>query len=336
MSLASIARKDDLTKILIVGASGFVGSHLAHELRCRGIPYKVSLRGFERRTPIYDQYFITGSLKNNFDWQPHLENIEVIIFSAGRAHIQKETSEDPFSEYWAINVDAAVNCAQQAAKSGVKRFIYLSTIKVNGENTFNNEPFSNNSLPCPQDAYAQTKLEAEIRLQVIAESTGMELVIIRPPLIYGPGVRANFRMMMKIISLGLPLPFSAIVDNKRSLVSVYNLIDLIICCIDHPSAANELFLVSDGSDTSTADLLSMLSKQMGVKSRIFKFPIVWLALILKYCGKGTLIDRLLGSLQIDLSYTSKKLNWKPPLSLKDGLRLTVCDYLSKRNDKTIL
>lgn len=321
-----------MTKVLVVGASGFVGSHLASELKRRKISFIASLRDVKSSNLNCVQYLITGSLKANFDWLPHFKSVEVIIFMAGRAHIQKELSKDPLKEYWAINVDAAINCAEQAAAAGVKRFIYLSTIKVNGENTSQGRLFSNKCLPCPQDAYAISKLEAEKQLQLIAKKSGIEVVIVRPPLIYGPGVGANFLMLMKIVHVGLPLPLKSVLSNKRSFISVYNLVDFIICCIEHPSAANEVFLVSDNSDISTVDLLSKLYELMGIRNRMFRFPIKVLVFIFKIFGKGPIIDRLTGSLQIDLSHASKKLNWLPPFSLEEGLHLTVCDYLGSKND----
>jgi len=231
----------------------------------------------------------------------------------------KEEVTDPLAEYRRVNVDGTLNLARYAVEAGVKRFVFISSIKVNGEQIAPGRPFTCDDTPTPKDPYAISKLEAEQGLQQIALETGMEVVIIRPPLVYGPGVKGNFASMIKLVEKGLPLPFGAI-DNRRSLVGLDNLVDLIITCIDHPNAANQVFLVSDGEDLSTSGLLRRVAKAMGKPSRLIPVPAGLLQLGATVLGKKAIGQRLLGSLQVDISSTRERLDWTPPVSVDEGLR----------------
>jgi nucleoside-diphosphate-sugar epimerase len=234
-----------------------------------------------------------------------------------------DKSADPLEEFRKINVDATIHLAKQAAAAGVKRFIYLSSIKVNGESTQLGRPFTAEDVARPQDPYGVSKHEAERALRKIAEQTGMEVVIIRPPLVYGPGVKANFASMMGIIQRGLPLPLASLTDNQRSLVALGNVIDLIVTCINHPAAANQTFLVSDDEDLSTAELLRRMGQALKKPTKLFYVPIFLLQLGAALINKSEIYQRLCGSLQVDITKTKDLLHWKPPLSVDQGLRQAI-------------
>jgi len=226
---------------------------------------------------------------------------------------------EPLAAFREVNVQGTLNLACQAAAVGVKRFIFISSIKVNGEQTRLGQSFFSHDDPSPEDFYGISKHEAEQGLRELAAETGMEVVIIRPPLVYGPSVKGNFASMIKLVGKGLPLPLGA-VHNKRSLVALDNLVDLIITCIDHPGAANETFLVSDGEDLSTTQLLQGVAAAMGKPSRLIPVPAGLLQFGATLLGKKAMAQRLLGSLQVDISHTRKCLNWTPPLTVKQGLQ----------------
>jgi len=253
------------------------------------------------------------------DWSEVLQGCDVFIHSAARAHITKDEAADPLAEYRRVNVESTLNLARQAVSAGVKRFIFISSIKVNGEGTPLGMPYKASDAPTPEDAYGQSKLEAEQGLVQLASETSMEVVIIRPPLVYGPGVKGNFASMIKLIEKGLPLPLGAI-HNKRSLVSIDNLVDLIIRCIDHPAAANQVFLAGDGQDLSTTELLRGVGKAMGKPARLIPLPSGLLQFGAALLGKQAMAQRLLGSLQVDISKTCELLSWKPPYTVEEGLR----------------
>ena len=228
-----------------------------------------------------------------------------------------ESGSDIDALYRATNTFGTLRLAQQAADAGVKRFVFLSSIKVNGEER--DEAYSENDQPAPIGPYATSKRDAELGLWEVADRSGMEVVVIRPPLVYGPGVKANFLSMMRWLHRGVPLPFGAI-SNRRSLVSIGNLVDFIITCVDHPAAANETFMVSDGEDLSTTDLLVRLAAALEVKARLIKVPVPVLRLGATMFGQGETLRRLCGSLCVDASKANRLLNWSPPLSVDDGLR----------------
>jgi nucleoside-diphosphate-sugar epimerase len=299
----------------LTGSNGFVGSYLANALSKKGVGLlKTS------RTQINEKdHFYIAEVSGDTDWQIGLCGIEIVIHTAARAHIMKDEEADPLSEYRKVNVDGTLNLAKQAAEAGVRRFVFISSIKVNGEQTPSSQSFTAEDAPAPEGAYGISKMEAEQGLQALAAETGMEVVIIRPSLVYGPGVKGNFASMIKLVAKGLPLPLGA-VHNKRSFVALDNLVDLIITCIDHPGAANETFLVSDGEDLSTTQLLRGVAEAMGKPSRLIPVPAGLLQLGATLLGKKAVAQRLLGSLQVDISHTQKRLNWTPPLTVKQGLQ----------------
>ena len=231
----------------------------------------------------------------------------------------RDEVDDPLAEYRKVNVQGTLNLARQAVAAGARRFVFLSSIKVNGETTARETPFQAGDVPLPEDAYGISKLEAEQGLMQLAAETGMEVVIIRPPLVYGPGVKGNFASMIKLVDKGIPLPFGA-VDNKRSLIGIDNLVDLIIRCIDHHSAANQVFLAGDGADLSTTELLRGVGRAMGKPARLIPVPAGMLQLGATLLGKKAMAQRLLGSLQVDISKTCELLDWKPPYTVEEGLR----------------
>ena len=298
--------------VIVTGGSGFVGRRLVEELEGRVIL-------FGRKPPYnYKGKFYNIDITPSFDYREYMDEVHTVIHCAARVHIMDENAEDPLSDFREINTFGTLNLAQQAADAGVKRFIFVSSIKVNGEGTTLNKPYHYNDPALPEDAYGQSKAEAEVGLRNIAKETGMEVVIIRPPLVYGQGVKANFAAIMKLASKNLPLPLGAI-HNKRSLVSLENLIDLITTCIDHPKAANETFLVSDDQDVSTTELLNKMALAAGKKPWLIPVPMKLIQLAATMLGKKAVADRLCGSLQVDISHTKEVLSWTPPITLEQGL-----------------
>ena len=310
--------------VLITGASGFVGSALCINLQSSEWRILGAVRKQNQAKPnpkITYKEVVTGDISVETNWLESLRDVTHIVHLAARVHVMHDRSGDPIAEFRRINVDATVNLAKQAASVGVKRFIYLSSIKVNGEFTKNGHSFTADDMPAPEDPYGISKLEAEEALHQIAYETGMDVVIIRPPLVYGPGVKANFESMMRWLKRGVPLPLGALTQNKRNMVALGNLVDLITVCLNHPAAANQIFLVSDGEDLSTADLLQRTAAALGLNARLFFVPPLLLKLLAKLVGKEAVYQRLCGSLQIDMTKTQQLLHWKPPLSVEKGLRL---------------
>jgi nucleoside-diphosphate-sugar epimerase len=305
-------------RVLLTGASGFLGSQLAKELERKDVvDLVVAVR---RRLEIPNpKIFEVKDLDANTDWSQSLSEVDVVIHTAAITHIMKNEVANELSEYRRVNVDGTLNLARQALAAGVKRFIFISSIKVNGEQTSFGQPFTEDDMPAPEGAYGVSKWEAEQGLRQLAAETGMELVIIRPPLVYGPGVKGNFASMMKLISMGLPLPLGAI-HNQRTLVALDNLVDLIVTCIGHPAAANEVFLAGDGQDLSTTELLRGVAIAMGKQLNLLPVPQSLLMLGATLLGKREVAKRLLGSLQLDISKTKKLLAWEPPISVEEGLK----------------
>lgn len=308
--------------ILITGATGFVGRRLADILAAKGLPLRLVSRAAR------EGYIGVGDIDANTNWGAALEGVDTVIHLAARVHVMNETAENPDDLYFATNRDGTLHLAQQAAEAGAKRFIFISSIKVNGEETEAGKPYRPEDAPHPFDAYGRSKLEAEIGLMQISKAIGMEIVIIRPPLVYGPGVKANFRTMMRAVDKGLPLPLAGI-GNARSLVFVDNLCDLIHTCLTHPKAAGETFLVSDGEDVSTPKLLEKIAKAMNKKARLLPFPLPLLRLAASLLGKGAMLQRLQGSLQVDISKTQSLLGWQPPFTLDEGLAKTAEHFKAK-------
>jgi nucleoside-diphosphate-sugar epimerase len=262
---------------------------------------------------------VTGELNPSTDWSIAIKGVTVVVHSAARVHVMHDTEADPLTAFRAVNLDGTLNLARQAAAAGVKRFVFISSVKVNGEGTPPGRAFTEANAPNPQDAYGQSKHEAEIGLRHLSAATGMEVVIIRPPLVYGPGVKANFAALMRAVQRGWLLPLSA-VHNQRSLVALDNLVDFIVTCITHPQAANQTFLVSDGQDLSTTELVRGMAQAAGVPARLLPVPVWALQAGASLLGKGDAVQRLCGNLQIDISKAQNLLGWVPPVSVEEGLR----------------
>lgn len=313
--------------ILVTGATGFVGRRLTETLHTRS----VAVRAICRHAPVSldwkDGHFCIGDIKASTDWAEALTGVRCIVHSAARVHVMEDPEANPLTAFREVNVLGTLSLARQAAAAGVQRFIFISSAKVNGEQTLVDRPFSVQDEPRPEDPYGISKMEAESGLKQLARETGLEVVIIRPPLVYGPGVKANFRTMMSWVKKGIPLPLGAI-NNKRSLVALDNLVDLIVTCIDHPRAANETFLVSDDEDLSTTELLRRLAQAMDVPSRLLPVPSWILEFGAAALGKKALAQRLCGSLQLDISKTKELLGWHPPVSVDEALKRTVDSFLA--------
>lgn len=249
-----------------------------------------------------------------------MDDVLQVVHLAARVHVMRDKSSDPLTEFRRVNVDGTANLALQAAAAGVQRFVFLSSIKVNGESTELRRPFTADDAPAPEDPYSVSKHEAELLLRQIAADTGMEVVIIRSPLVYGPGVKANFESIMKWLCRGVPLPLAGVTQNRRSFVALDNLVDLIVTCLKHPAAANQTFLVSDGEDLSTAELLKRIGAAMGHPARLFYLPPGLLKLGAAVMKKPDIFQRLCGSLQLDIAKTRQQLGWIPPVSVDEGLR----------------
>ena len=307
--------------VLLTGASGFLGSRLAKVLYSYpGVDLtNVMRRSIETHA---SNIVEVSSLDANTDWLTALASQQVVIHAAARAHIIKDEISEPVAEYRRVNVEGTLNLARQAAKAGVKRFIFISSIKVNGEKTSLGQPFTADDRAAPEDAYGMSKWEAEQGLQEIAAETGIEVVIVRPPLVYGSGVKGNFASMIKLVEKGFPLPLGAI-HNQRSLVALDNLVDLTVTCIAHPAAANQVFLAGDGQDLSTTELLRGVAKAAGKPSRLIPIPSSLLMLAATLLGKKAVAQRLLESLQVDISKARDLLGWEPPISVEEGLRRCV-------------
>ncbi|MFA5960627.1 MAG: SDR family oxidoreductase [Tatlockia sp.] len=307
--------------ILITGATGFVGRHLIAALS-GNYPLHLAIRGmdragFEKSLPVF-----TGlSLLPETNWQEALKDCNTVIHTAARVHVMKEKAANPLQEFRTVNVEGTLHLARQAASGGIKRFIFLSTAKVNGEFT-TGKPFAATDVPNPTDPYAVSKFEAEQGLLQLARETGMEVVIIRPPLVYGAEVKGNFLTMVRILQKGLPLPLGAI-HNKRSLVAIENLISLIETCLVHKNAANRIFLVSDGADLSTTELLRALCNSMNKSAFLIPVSTKLLSFFASLLGKKAVFSRLCGSLQLDISQTCKQLNWQPKADTIESFRLAV-------------
>lgn len=305
-----------MQSVLLTGASGFIGSRLSSV-----ISSDYYLRQVFRKRPNEKSSsdYVLCDLKKDSDLSLVLKNINVVIHCAGRAHLLADNARKPIEEFRKVNVELTLRLAREAVKSGIKRFIFLSSIGVNGRST--TKPFTEEDIPSPDQDYAISKLEAEKGLQEIALSSGMEVVIIRPPLVYGPNAPGNFGRLSKWLRRNIPLPLGAIY-NKRSLVALDNLVDLIVTCIEHPAAANQVFLVSDGEDLSTTELLIRIAAAFGKKARLIPMNHKLLEYCLILIGKKELAQRLCGSLQVDISKAKHLLNWTPPISVNEGIQRT--------------
>lgn len=310
-----------MKRIMVTGGSGFVGRTLLARLHQEGYGLIAPSRSPLTKAPVGVDNPQVGGLAADVDWRASLEGAAVVIHSAARVHVMNDTAADPLVEFRKANVDGTLSLARQAAAAGVRRFIFISSIKVNGEGTELGHPYRADDTPDPQDPYGISKMEAEQGLRALASETGLEVVIIRPVLVYGPGVKANFQSMMSWLRKGIPLPLGS-TGNKRSLVAVDNLADLIATCIDHPAAANQTFLVSDGEDLSTTQLLQRMGKALGRPARLLPVPASLLQAGAAMLGRRAIAQRLCGSLQVDIGKTRELLGWAPPLSVDDALRKT--------------
>ncbi|WP_273428468.1 SDR family oxidoreductase [Chitinibacter tainanensis] len=310
--------------LLITGSNGFVGRAVCDRLRSENCTFRASVRKGTGNV------IAVGDIDGNTPWSVALAGIDVVVHTAARVHIMNDASLDPLADFRKVNVAGTLNLARQAVAAGVRRFVFISSIKVNGEATKPGKTFHADDIAAPLDSYGISKSEAEQELLQLAIETGLEVVIIRPPLVYGPGVKANFAAMMKWLCKGVPLPLGAI-QNKRSLVALDNLVDLIWVCVHHPAAANQIFLAGDGEDLSTTELLERMAKALGVASRLIPVPMWMLQTGAALLGKSDMAQRLCGSLQVDISKAAKLLGWQPPVSVDKALLKTACEFLSDKH-----
>jgi len=307
--------------IFVTGGTGFVGSAFIKRL----LQDNAFVRAAVRRE-IYElqkglDLVQVGDLTPDIDWQGALSGVDLVVHLAARVHVMHDEAVDPLAEFRRVNVEGTLNLVRQAALAGVRRFVFVSSIKVNGESTVLGKPFSAHDKPDPQDPYGISKYEAERGLLQLASETGMEVVIIRPPLVYGPGVKANFASMMSWLDRGIPLPLGA-VHNQRSFVALDNLVDLMVACLDHPAAANQTFLVSDGEDLSATELLQRMGRALGKPARLIPVPVGVMQVAANLLGKGAVAQRLFGSLQVDSSKARALLGWKPVVTVDEALQKT--------------
>lgn len=313
---------------LLTGGSGYVGQALARRLLNDRWRVRLALRSSAGVLTGTESAAIDG-LSASQDWSSALAGVSVVAHLAARVHVMSDKASDPLAEFRAVNTAGTLKLARQAAAAGVQRFVFVSSIKVNGERTELGRPYRSDDSPAPEDPYGISKTEAEIGLRAIAAETGMECVIVRPPLVYGPGVKANFAAMLRWVDRGLPLPLGSI-NNKRSLVGLDNLVDLLAVCMTHQAAAGQTFLVSDNDDVSTTELLQRVGMALNKPTRLLPVPPALLRTGAALVGRASVAQRLCDSLQIDMTPTMQTLNWRPPLSMQDGLRQTAQTFLASR------
>lgn len=304
--------------VLVTGATGFIGRALVTALAGTD-RFEVRAAGRAGRTaasPV--QWVAVGDIDGDTEWRPALSGVEIVVHLAARAHIMRDTHDAPLAEFRRVNVDGTMNLARQAEAQGVRRFVFVSSIGVNGNHT-SERPFSERDPAAPAEAYAVSKLEAEQGLATLAGSGAMEVVVVRPPLVHGPGAPGNFGRLQRLVSRAPLLPLGA-THNRRSLVGLDNLVDFIMTCMEHPAAANETFLVSDGEDLSTTDLIRLLSRALGRSPWLVPVPPGLLTVAATVLGRREMAERLLGSLQVDISKARQRLGWHPPLTVDEGLR----------------
>lgn len=311
-----------LGRVLVTGASGFVGRALVHELLQRGFTVTAAVRR-PVTLPAEARVVEIMDLAAAQNWDAAFEDVRAVVHCAARVHVMRDRAHDPVAAYRGVNVDGSLALARAAAERGVRRFVFLSSIKAVGEWTAPGHPLRAADAPVPVDPYGISKLEAERALATLAAEAGLELVVLRPPLVYGPGVRANFLAMATWLARGVPLPLGGITANRRSFVALDNLLDLIVRCLRHPAAPGGTFHVSDGEDLSTTELLRRTAAAMGRPARLLPVPATWLARGAQLIGRPDLWQRLGGTLQVDIQDTRERLGWHPPLGVDEGLRRAV-------------
>ena len=316
-------------RVLVTGASGFVGRAVVTALVQQRVPVTAAIRS---DATFHDNVRIArvGSLGGDTDWVAALKDCRVVVHCAARVHVMHESAVDPLNAFRVANVDGSMRLARQAAAAGVRRMVFVSSIKVMGEETTLGSPFTERDAPAPVGPYGVSKWEAERHLKRIAADCGLELVVIRPPLVYGPGVKANFLSMTRWIERGIPLPFGSLTKNRRTLVALDNLVDLMLACTTHPAAAGETFLAGDGDDLSTADLLRRTAAALGVRPRLLPVPPELMALAATIGGRSALWQRLGGTLQASIAHATRILGWRPPLTVDEGLRRAVVGLGARR------
>ena len=335
----------DNRRVLVTGANGFVGLSLCAELRHRGYQVRAAVRA-PGRLPADMEAVAVGEIDGGTDWADALRDVDTVIHLAARVHVMKDSSADPLAEFLRVNLHGTENLARQAARTGVNRLVYVSSVKVNGESTSASDTlspgpspvsgigeqniFTESDNPNPQDPYGVSKWQAEQALRHIAQETGLEIVIVRPPLVYGPGVKGNFISLLAAIDKGVPLPLAG-ARNARSLVYVGNLVDALIACATHPAASGQTYLVSDGEDVSTARLVEKIASALGRNSRSFYFPPVLLRAAATLLGRAGQMDRLFGSLRVSDKKIRGELSWSPPYTLEQGLRETTVWYCARQS-----
>lgn len=314
------ARETAILRILVTGSTGFVGSRvIEHALTRRDLRVRRATRNTSLSIDV--ESVVVGNIDANTSWTEALVDIEAVVHLAAKVHVRATARRSALESYREVNTEGTVNLARQAASAGVSRFVFLSSVKVNGEDGRHTE----DDVPIPLDPYGVSKHEAELGLRGVADESGMAITVIRAPLVYGPGVRANFRALMRAVSLGIPLPFGA-VTNSRSLVALDNLVNFIFTCVERPEAADETFFVSDGADLSTTELLRRLSIAMGRPARLISVREDLLMTAATLVGQRLLMQRLLGSLQVDISKARRLLDWRPVVSVDEGLRRAVAEF----------
>jgi len=316
-------------RILITGASGFVGQALVRQLASEGHHHLRAALRPTAKLPVDSRTLekvIIEELAPDTNWSAALEGMEAVVHCAARVHVMNETAGDPLSEFRRTNVEGTLALARQAQRAGVRRFIFISSIKVNGEETQPGRPFTADDTPAPADPYGISKMEAEQALRELARNGTMEVVVIRPVLVYGPGVKANFLSMIRWLDKGIPLPLGGITSNRRSLVALDNLVDLICVCLSHPDAAGQVFLVSDGEDLSTTAMLRRISLALGKSPFLPSLPASWLMLAARIMGRPGIAQRLCGSLQVDISKNRDLLGWTPRTTVDAAFQKTVDAY----------
>jgi nucleoside-diphosphate-sugar epimerase len=308
-------------KVFLTGSSGFVGRATCRQVVRQGFAATGALRKHTEQ-PADVAPVIVGEITGGTNWGDALNRVDVVVHLAARVHVMHETAADPLKAFRTVNVEGTLNLAKLAKVAGVKRFLFLSSIGVNGSQTSLGKPFSEKDIPQPHNSYAISKWEAEQGLMRIAEETGLEVVIIRSPLVYGFSAPGNFGSLMRGVQRGWPLPLGA-VHNQRSFVALDNLVDFIVNCITHPQAANQTFLVSDGEDLSTPDLIRRMACAMNRTARLLPVPVWALKAGASLLGKGDAVQRLCGNLQVDISKSRTLLGWNPPISVDEGLSRAV-------------